>query len=246
MKFSKVKNKYLLKPVFTPKDFVERYYPGFRSPETIISVFNRNFFQQALSYIKAQKTKYKDFYKISDKLGINLSPFGAASFSSRLEDLFACGANTSIVFGFAAGMSEKLSPGDFIICTGALIDEGVSAHYCSRKKIFSRPCMKLNSRLKKVFTREKINYKCGLSWTTDAPYMETFEEVEQYSKNGIITVEMEASVSFSISSVRGKSAAAVFLISDLLLGDKKGFYFHHAILKENFHKGIKILLREFS
>ncbi len=246
MKFSKVKNKHLLRPVFSARDFVERYHPGFQSPETVISVFNRSFFQQALSYLKPQKTKYKDFYKISDRLGINLSPPGAACLSSRLEDFFACGAERSVIFGFAGGLRGNMNPGDIVLCSGALIDEGVSAHYQSRKKIFSYPCRKLNAELKEVFDREKIKYKCGLSWTTDAPYMETFEEVDHYSKNGIITVEMEASASFSVSSKRGKSAAAVFLISDLLSGDKKGFAFHYACLKRNFHSGLKTIVKAFS
>jgi len=43
----------------------------------------------------------------------------------------------------------------------------------------------------------------GSSWTTDAPYRETAEEVAKYRADGIVTVEMEASCLFTVASSVG-------------------------------------------
>ena len=45
----------------------------------------------------------------------------------------------------------------------------------------------------------------GPSWTTDAPYRETAEEIAKYRADGIVTVEMEASCLFTVAE-RGRGA----------------------------------------
>jgi purine-nucleoside phosphorylase len=55
------------------------------------------------------------------------------------------------------------------------------------------------------------------TWTTDALFRETQGEVAYYSSQGIDTVDMEAAAVFSAARYRGVRAAAVFVISDLVL-----------------------------
>jgi purine-nucleoside phosphorylase len=62
----------------------------------------------------------------------------------------------------------------------------------------------------------------GPSWTTDAPYRETAEEVAKYRADGIVTVEMEASCLFTVASAVGVAAAAAFVVSDVLHGERVG------------------------
>jgi purine-nucleoside phosphorylase len=54
------------------------------------------------------------------------------------------------------------------------------------------------------------------SWTTDAPYRETVEELRHYRSDGVATVEMEASALLAVGAYRGVSVSSVFVISDLL------------------------------
>lgn len=56
----------------------------------------------------------------------------------------------------------------------------------------------------------------GPTWTTDAPYRETAEEVRAYQAEGVQTVEMEAAGLFAIGQVRGVQTAAVVVIMDSL------------------------------
>ncbi|MEW5950768.1 MAG: nucleoside phosphorylase [Elusimicrobia bacterium] len=245
MKISKIKNKHLLKPSFTASDFIKKYSPNFKSPKTAIAVFNKNFFWEAVKKYKAKKLPYDNFYEISKNLALTLSPIGSPAFCVKAEELYAAGAERIIIFGTAGSLREDLKPGEFVLCKGALIDEGVSKHYVSSKKTLSYPSKDLTYELKKILDEKKIRYRCGFSWTVDAPYRESLKEVDYYSSKGIMTAEMEASSLFSLSFVKRKQSAALFVISDILKGNNKGFAFHYKSLKENYRLGLDLLCEHF-
>lgn len=245
MKISKIKNKHLLKPSFTASDFIKKYSPNFKSPKTAITVFNRNFFWEAVKKYKAKKLPYDNFYEISKKLALTLSHIGSPAFCVKAEELYAAGAERIIIFGMAGSLREDLNPGEFVLCKGALIDEGVSEHYVSSRKTLSYPSKDLTYELKKILDENKIKYRFGFSWTIDAPYRETLKEIDYYSSKGVMTVEMEASALFSLSSVKRKQSAALFVISDMLKGENKGFAFHQSVLKDNYRIGLDLLCDYF-
>jgi uridine phosphorylase len=63
-------------------------------------------------------------------------------------------------------------------------------------------------------------YECqvGTSWTTDAPYRETREEVQHYQSEGADTVEMESAALLALGQVRNVQTAAVVVVGDSLAG----------------------------
>jgi purine-nucleoside phosphorylase len=61
-----------------------------------------------------------------------------------------------------------------------------------------------------------VAFQRGATWTIDAPYRETVDEVRHYRANGVLTVEMEAAALFAVATVRGVEAASAFVLSDLL------------------------------
>jgi uridine phosphorylase len=56
----------------------------------------------------------------------------------------------------------------------------------------------------------------GTTWTTDAPYRETREEVMQYQSEGVKTVEMESAGLFTVGQVREVQTASVVIGMDSL------------------------------
>jgi purine-nucleoside phosphorylase len=60
------------------------------------------------------------------------------------------------------------------------------------------------------------SFKRGTTWTIDAPYRETAEELRHYRDEGVLTVEMEAAAVFAVAQHRGVQAAAGFVLSDTL------------------------------
>jgi uridine phosphorylase len=56
----------------------------------------------------------------------------------------------------------------------------------------------------------------GTTWTTDAPYRETREEVIKYQAEGVKTVEMESAGLFTVGQVREVQTASVVIGMDSL------------------------------
>ncbi len=67
---------------------------------------------------------------------------------------------------------------------------------------------------------EKIPFKKSASWTIDAPYRETKAEIQEYRKEGIGTVEMEASALFVVAKFRRVKISSAFVVSDILKDNK--------------------------
>jgi phosphorylase superfamily protein len=132
-----------------------------------------------------------------------------------LEELAARGAEVFIGVGTAGAIDEQLAVGDPVVCSAALRDEGTSHHYAPPES-FAVPDSGLTARLRAALPGAVH----GPSWTTDAPYRETAEEVAKYRAEGIVTVEMEASCLFTVASAVGVRAAAAFTVSDVLHGEQ--------------------------
>jgi uridine phosphorylase len=154
-------------------------------------------------------------YKDSRILVLKVPGFGAPTAVMTLEELIAFGIKKFVNLGTAGGLQQSMDIGDIVICESAIRDEGASHHYLPDEK-YAYSCPELTERLCTAFERKGIQYGKGTSWTTDAPYRETIEELRQYRADGVATVEMEASALFAVGTYRGVSVSSVFVISDIL------------------------------
>ena len=77
----------------------------------------------------------------------------------------------------------------------------------------------MSKRFGKSIEKFGLDFEEGTTWTIDAPYRETKAEVQHYKKEGVKSVEMEASALFAVAQVRKVKIAAAFVISDLLGSD---------------------------
>ena len=144
------------------------------------------------------------------KLGI-----GAPLTAVVAEELYAAGVKEILIMGIAGSLNRKLDFGDLVVCSRAVLDEGTSHHYL-KNSLYVSPSSGLTVKLCRIMDKLGIKYAKGTTWTIDAPYMETVHEVKHYRKKKVLTVEMEAAALFAIAKRRGKGAAALFTISDIL------------------------------
>ena len=151
--------------------------------------------------------------------------FGAPTAVMTLEELGAFGISRFVTLGTAGGLQQSMSIGDIVICDRAIRDEGTSHHYLPGEK-YAFPCPELTDNLCGVFQRKGIPYSRGTSWTTDAPYRETFEELRRYCSDGVATVEMEVSALFAVGAYRGVGVSSILVISDVLTEEdwKQGYH----------------------
>lgn len=153
--------------------------------------------------------------RLTADLGFLRLPIGAPTAAIAVEELSARGTELFIGVGSAGSVSERLAAGDLAICSAALRDEGTSHHYAPPEP-FALPDPGLTARLREALPAAAY----GPSWTTDAPYRETAEEIARYRAEGILTVEMEASCLFTVARLTGGAAAAAFVVSDVLHGEQ--------------------------
>ena len=148
-------------------------------------------------------------------IGITLSGIGAPAAAVLMEELIVYGARRVIVVGTAGALSRRHAVGDLVVCRQAIRDEGVSHHYDIPGR-WALPDAGLTHLVSGILTEQGLPNTLVMSWTTDAPYRETLEEVEFYIRQGVTVVEMEAAALMTVAKLRGVAFASVFVASDRL------------------------------
>ena len=131
------------------------------------------------------------------------------------EELAAMGAKKMILMTWGGTLQRDINPGDIVVCNRAIRDEGASHHYLPHAKYVDANESLVNKLVIAIQTR---GTECivGTTWTTDAPYRETREEVMQYQSEGVKTVEMESAGLFTVGRVRAVQTASVVIGMDSL------------------------------
>lgn len=223
MSFPKIGNKHRFTPLFSAKQ-IANDWP--KLPANVLLIFSRSFEARLKKDLKLKRfeTKVSDrAYLTRDrKMAVLLLTIGAPMTAVVVEESIVCGARNFLILGTAGGLSGELSISDIVLCNRAVRDEGTSHHYLKNSKYIA-PDLVLTSALAKAMRRWRIKYNPGTTWSIDALYAETREEVAHYRKEGVLTVEMEASALFAVAKKRRARAAAVFTVSDTLGEEWSGF-----------------------
>ena len=158
--------------------------------------------------------------------------FGAPIAALVLEDLVAIGVQRFVSIGTAGALQADLEPGDIVVCTSAVRDEGVSHHYAPHEAE-ARPDDALTAALERSLAAAGLPARPGSTWTIDAPYRETVAEARHYQAAGVCCVEMEAAALFTVAAYRGAQLASAFAISDSLADAEWNPHFDHPDLARN-------------
>ncbi len=190
------------------------------SPATVVLAFSTRAVDRAVARWRARPVRgHRRLFAIGRGPGtVGLAEprgVGGPSVSVTVEELIAGGARRFVAVGFAGAVRPDLPAGSFVVCSRALRDEGTSYHYV-RPARWAIPSPTLTRALTDGLAARAVPFRRGASWTIDAPYRETAEEVRSVRRAGVLTVEMEASALFAIARARRRHAAAAFVISDLV------------------------------
>ncbi len=143
---------------------------------------------------------------------------GAPMAVLALEKLIVLGARRIITFGWCGSLSNTLQIGDVLLPTWAISNEGTSAHY----PVNSRPESHAPTRhsLSEGLAAQGLTTLSGPVWSTDAPYRESFAQVNQLGEQNILGVEMEYAALIAAAAFRRVELTAVLLVSDELWSGK--------------------------
>jgi uridine phosphorylase len=146
-------------------------------------------------------------------LSMKATGVGAPTAVMTLEELIDAGITRLVNLGTAGALQQDLAIGDIVVCERAIRDEGTSHHYLADAK-YAHASPTLTAGLCVALEAAGLSFRKGTSWTTDAPYRETVEELRHYRAEGVATVEMEAAALFAVGEYRGASVSSILTISD--------------------------------
>ncbi|MFQ6095031.1 MAG: nucleoside phosphorylase [Candidatus Bathyarchaeia archaeon] len=239
-------------PVFTPHDVV-RYdaqcrgvdIEHFQIPTRLILLYQRNAFEYAKKVLEGKNLEW--LYGASrpfctglvggKEIGAFRAWVGAPAAAAMLEELIACGAKSIFEVGMAGSLQDSLKPGDIVVVTEAIRDEGTSNHYFQPEvRLESSPGLK--DLLIRHLDLNEIKYCVGSVWTTDGAYRETRSKLLKFRKQGALAVNMETSALFAVAKYRDVEIASVQVISDVL--SEEGW--QPAFRDEKVSSGLRVLL----
>ena len=160
-----------------------------------------------------------DVYSVKKSKGrvAVLTSFGGGSpmVMELAEELAVMGTKKMVLMTWGGTLQKDIQPGDIVVCDRAIRDEGASHHYLPAAKYIEAEAQLVKALVVAIQARG-AQWTVGTTWTTDAPYRETREEVLQYQAEGVKTVEMESAGLFTVGEVRGVQTASVVIGMDSL------------------------------
>lgn len=197
-------------PLTSAKNFLADKKINIPLPDNVVVLPFLNFSKELSAVSKKTYKLIGDIEIINDKTAVvHNFGLGAPAIVFMAEFLAALGAKRLIIAGSCGAISDKLSPGDKVICSGAYCGEGTSAYYCGQDYIEPFTDLPLSCL--------GIEHKFP-AWTTDALFKETPSLLKYFNEKGCGLVEMEAAALFAFAKNKNLQSGAVFVVSDSLYG----------------------------
>ncbi len=131
------------------------------------------------------------------------------------EQLQAAGARIIIGLTSAGRLAPHLPLPCLVVATAAVRDEGTSYHYLPPGAEIACPTPVV-AHLERELVATGWSVRSGKVWTTDAPYRETRAQLEKWSGEGALAVEMQTASLFAFGAARQASVASVVMVSNAL------------------------------
>jgi uridine phosphorylase len=226
MPFPNSPDKYQGESVMQPADTIamrRRFgrFPKIDPPEGLVICLKNDLPHRLRWRIPVQKVGrvLGDMYLVNrtrGRVGV-LSNFGigAPVVVSLAEEMIAFGVRRFIILSWGGALQKDLRAGDIVLNDRAIRDEGVSHHYLPFEKYASADPV-LKQKLEDKLDSGNVKFSSGATWTTDAPYRETKDEILQYQSEGVQVVEMEIAGLFALGQVRNVQVASIVVVADSL------------------------------
>ena len=170
---------------------------------------------------------YRGYVTYSGKVGktaisTSSSGIGCPSAAIVVEELIKIGAKNLIRVGTTGALQPDITIGDIIIATGAVRADGATNAYVPA----GYPAVadfQIVKALIESAERIKKRFHLGIVVSSDAFYAENKDFVRSYNQARILSVEMEASVIFTLTNLKKLRGGAILTVdSNLVTGIKKG------------------------
>lgn len=133
-----------------------------------------------------------------------------------LEKVRGLGLREIFLLSYCGSIHQELKIGQALLPDRALSQEGTSGHYAPSADGFYFPNKKMVKEMKTFLGRKGLACHIGAIVSTDAPYRETPDWMNNLQRQKIMAVDMEMSAVLSFATFYRLGAAGLFIVSDEL------------------------------
>lgn len=157
--------------------------------------------------------------KVGNKVFWFTNAYGSAELSEYLHLACLFGSKKNIHLGCCGGLTANGSSRDLIIPDWSFAEESSAKAYQTESSNEHKSDKDLSNKLANELSAKYLIHR-GPTITHQAMLAETWDDIQNWSKQGYIGVEMEAATVFAVSNHFNVPSAAVMFISDNLIKEE--------------------------
>jgi DeoD family purine-nucleoside phosphorylase len=151
-------------------------------------------------------------------VSVQSTGMGCPSAAIVMEELVQLGVKRFLRVGTCGGLQADLELGDLIVATTAVPADGTARHYVGGEPHVPTANWELVHGAVHAAKELDQPVRVGALATSDTFYDPDSERHKRWSQRGVLGVEMEAAVLFTIGALREVAAGALCTVSDIVIG----------------------------
>jgi DeoD family purine-nucleoside phosphorylase len=151
-------------------------------------------------------------------VSVQATGMGCPSAAIVMEELVQLGVKRFLRVGTCGGLQEDLRLGDLIVAVSAVAADGTPANYVGGEPHAPTANWELVHAAVHAAKELEQPLRVGAIASSDTFYDPDPERHRRWSERGVLGVEMEAAVLFTIGALRGVRAGCLLTVSDIVIG----------------------------
>jgi DeoD family purine-nucleoside phosphorylase len=153
-------------------------------------------------------------------VSVQATGMGCPSAAIVMEELVQLGVKRFLRVGTCGGLQQDLGLGDLIVAVSAVAADGTAANYVRREPHSPTADWELVHAAVHAAKELGQQLRIGAIASSDTFYDPDPERHRRWSERGVLGVEMEAAVLFTIGALRGVKAGCLLTVSDIVIGEE--------------------------
>jgi 5'-methylthioadenosine phosphorylase/purine-nucleoside phosphorylase len=152
-------------------------------------------------------------------ISVQSSGMGCPSAAIVVEELVQLGVKRIVRVGTCGGLAPGLALGDVIVAASAVPADHTALHYTGGEPHAPTADFDVVHAAIHEAKGTGLRLRVGSVATSDTFYDPDHGRHQRWRDRGVLGVEMEAAVLFTIAGLRGISAGCLLVVSDLVIGE---------------------------
>jgi DeoD family purine-nucleoside phosphorylase len=154
------------------------------------------------------------------EVSVQATGMGCPSAAIVMEELIQLGVKRFLRVGTCGGLQEDLQLGDLIVAVSAVPADGTARHYVGGEPHTPTADWELVHAAVHAAKELDQPVRVGAVASSDTFYDPDPGRHKRWSERGVLAVEMEAAVLFTIGALRGVQAGCLLTVSDIVISEE--------------------------